>query len=272
MAENLIGMLIGRKLLGLCSCLFVDLDYPHPAAAQASMQAWLTNKLGSILLLAGFGFVGVSYKLNRFDLSTIVSLTASGIFHKAQCFVAGRSILLEIFTKLSQFYFFDWLPNVKTSTTRKLFYTCFEWASSFLTEDDLECFDILDSPLPLFHEGSRHGDRIKEIFQRSDTVVAFFQEYNGSLPAATKNIFDYLSYEETRNKPFFLSCCTGGVRSTSACNQMVTCIHKLGGIVFPRFFILSHAREMRNCDIQLSDDLIERLNSFFNFARKVVEK
>ncbi|WP_187146257.1 NADH-quinone oxidoreductase subunit 5 family protein [Candidatus Amoebophilus asiaticus] len=115
-SDNLWEMLIGWELIGLASSLLIAFWYQQPTAAKASLQAWITSKLGSICLL--IGIVVVVKELGNCNLMMLVNrpINATANFSNS-LFIAGICFLIAAFTKSAQFPFFNWLPNAMKAPT-----------------------------------------------------------------------------------------------------------------------------------------------------------
>ena len=70
-AGNLIQLFVGWEGVGICSYLLINFWYTRLKANKAAMMAVITNKLGDITLLLGFGLIFYIYK--SFDFNIIFS-------------------------------------------------------------------------------------------------------------------------------------------------------------------------------------------------------
>lgn len=115
-ADNLWSIFIGWELIGLASSLLIGFWYQQPTAAKASVQAWITSKLGAICLL--IGIILVTNELGNCNLAMLtkaVRLTTSSSHFRMS--IAGICFLIAAFTKSTQFPFFNWLPNAMAAPT-----------------------------------------------------------------------------------------------------------------------------------------------------------
>ena len=115
-ADNLWGILIGWEFISLASSLLISFWYQQHSAAKASMQAWITSRLGAICLL--IGIVLMAKELGSCNLIMLVKSTADVTVQSSnKLFIAGVCFLIAAFTKSAQFPFFNWLPNAMAAPT-----------------------------------------------------------------------------------------------------------------------------------------------------------
>lgn len=114
-ADNWVGIFIGWEWIGLASYLCIGLGYQQAEAAKASTQAWLINKLGSILLLVGL--LLIKKELGSLSLTTLSGITPATYYANRWLTVAGVCLLGAVFTKSAQFPFFSWLPSAMAAPT-----------------------------------------------------------------------------------------------------------------------------------------------------------
>jgi proton-translocating NADH-quinone oxidoreductase chain L len=67
-AGNLIQLFVGWEGVGICSYLLINFWYTRLKANKAAIMAVVTNKIGDITLLIGFGLVYYVYKSFNFDV------------------------------------------------------------------------------------------------------------------------------------------------------------------------------------------------------------
>jgi NADH-quinone oxidoreductase subunit L len=110
-AGDLVMLLVGWEVMGLCSYLLIAHDRRLPGAPAAAMKAFLVTRVGDVGFLLGIALLGVSARSFRIadvlahDHST-ATLTAAGLLLLAG--VAGKS---------AQFPLHTWLPDAMAGPT-----------------------------------------------------------------------------------------------------------------------------------------------------------
>lgn len=111
-------------------------------------------------------------------------------------------------------------------------------------------FDACD--LPLFNDAYRleegmppHADALAEMFGEAHALIIAMPEYNWSVPAALKNLLDWLSCYRpvpVAGMPIFLMCATpserGGVMGLS---HLKTTLEGMGALPYPTMMTLGRA-------------------------------
>lgn len=114
---------------------------------------------------------------------------------------------------------------------------------NFLEENNLASAEILDLKaynFPLFNERLAHQPqpseeviKFTERFKAADGILIVAPVYNGSFPAALKNVID-LYFKEWHHKPAAIASATSGkVPGIATIQQLQTLLLKLGAIVTP---------------------------------------
>lgn len=112
--------------------------------------------------------------------------------------------------------------NSSTSVNKQLL----DWAVENITEANVETISLRDIELPLFSEDLEkdqgHPQLVKdlrELLSQSDAFIIASPEHNGMMPAALKNLFDWLSRVSVEgekgifnNKPVILISTSPGPR------------------------------------------------------------
>ena len=114
-ADDLLLMLIGWEVMGLCSYLLIGHHSERPAARAAALQAFLVTRvgdvgflLGIVVLWAATGTTSVSEILRQADDGQIGAGTATA---------AGALLLLGVVGKSAQFPLHGWLPDAMEGPT-----------------------------------------------------------------------------------------------------------------------------------------------------------
>lgn len=121
--------------------------------------------------------------------------------------------------------------NSKTSINKKLVqYAMTTIKDSIIPEAEFELIDLNDYEMPIYspeREATGIPEQAQSFFQKigeADAVLVSFAEYNGSVTAAWKNIFDWMSrinMKVWQSKPIVMLAATPGPRSGAGvlCNQ-----------------------------------------------------
>jgi NAD(P)H-dependent FMN reductase len=130
--------------------------------------------------------------------------------------------------------------------------------------------------LPLFNDAYRleegmpsHADALATLFQHADALMIAMPEYNWSVPAALKNLLDWLSCYRpvpVAGKPVFLMCATpssrGGVMGLS---HLKTILEGMGALPYPTMMTLGHAPASLE-DPNKQQQLRSQLEDFISYA------
>jgi NADH-quinone oxidoreductase subunit L len=116
MAENIIQMIVGWELVGVCSFVLIGHWWEERPNSDAAVKAFLTNRVGDVGLLVGmiilFGTFGT------FSIHGINSAIAAnpGVEHLA-LLVAATALMAAVMSKSGQFPLHTWLPDAMAGPT-----------------------------------------------------------------------------------------------------------------------------------------------------------
>jgi NADH-quinone oxidoreductase subunit L len=123
LADNLLALFVFWEIMGLCSYLLIGFWFEKPAAYRAAMKAFMTTRVGDVLML--LGIVYLYTQTGRLDFETLLSsdmLTAlatvpSAIKGLSVAGLAGLLIFAGTVGKSAQFPLHIWLPDAMEGPT-----------------------------------------------------------------------------------------------------------------------------------------------------------
>ncbi|MEV7331011.1 NADH-quinone oxidoreductase subunit L [Micromonospora sp. NPDC093244] len=110
-AGDLIMLLVGWEVMGLCSYLLIAHDRRLAGAPAAAMKAFLVTRVGDVGFLLGIALLGVS--AGSFRISDVLVHDHSGVTLTA----AGLLLLAGVAGKSAQFPLHTWLPDAMAGPT-----------------------------------------------------------------------------------------------------------------------------------------------------------
>lgn len=122
-ADNILQMIVGWELVGLCSFGLIGHWWEEKANSDAALKAFLTNRVGDIGLLCGmitlyFGSRGIGgHGTATFDTLRINSLANAGLMSHTLLLVASCSLMAAVMSKSGQFILHTWLPDAMAGPT-----------------------------------------------------------------------------------------------------------------------------------------------------------
>jgi NADH-quinone oxidoreductase subunit L len=108
-ADDLIMLLVGWEVMGVCSYLLIGHDRRLPEAPRAAVKAFLVTRVGDVGFLLGIALLGIS--AGSFEISAVL---ASSPTHLT---VALLLILAGVAGKSAQFPLHTWLPDAMAGPT-----------------------------------------------------------------------------------------------------------------------------------------------------------
>ena len=110
-AGDLILLLVGWEVMGLCSYLLIGHDRRLPEAPAAAMKAFLVTRVGDVGFLLGIALLGVS--AGSFRIADVLAHDHSG----AHADRRGLLLLAGVAGKSAQFPLHTWLPDAMAGPT-----------------------------------------------------------------------------------------------------------------------------------------------------------
>jgi len=108
-ANDLIMLLVGWEVMGICSYLLIGHDRRLPEAPRAAVKAFLVTRVGDVGFLLGIAFLGIS--AGSFEISAVLASSP------AHLTVALLLILAGVAGKSAQFPLHTWLPDAMAGPT-----------------------------------------------------------------------------------------------------------------------------------------------------------
>ena len=117
LASNFLEMFIFWELVGLCSYLLIGFWYTKPSAASAAKKAFLTTRIGDIMLMIGLFIFFVGYGGNL-DFAHIFENPLGGFEGDTTLLTIGTFMIFGgAIGKSAQFPLHDWLPDAMEGPT-----------------------------------------------------------------------------------------------------------------------------------------------------------
>ncbi|MCO1598213.1 NADH-quinone oxidoreductase subunit L [Micromonospora sp. RHAY321] len=110
-AGDLLMLLVGWEVMGLCSYLLIAHDRRLPGAPAAAMKAFLVTRVGDVGFLLGIALLGVS--TGSFRIADVLAHDHS----TATLTAAGLLLLAGVAGKSAQFPLHTWLPDAMAGPT-----------------------------------------------------------------------------------------------------------------------------------------------------------
>ena len=114
-AGDLIALLIGWEVMGICSYLLIGHDRRLPEAPGAAVKAFLVTRVGDVGFLLGIAVLGVS--AGSFRIADVLGAVATDQISTGTLTVAGLLLLAGVAGKSAQFPLHTWLPDAMAGPT-----------------------------------------------------------------------------------------------------------------------------------------------------------
>ncbi|MFJ8490920.1 NADH-quinone oxidoreductase subunit L [Streptomyces sp. NPDC094038] len=110
---DLVVLLVGWEVMGICSYFLVGHYWETPEARAASMKAFLVTKLGDVPFL--IGLFALATDAGSFRITTVLGTVADGGLHHPT--LVGLLLLCGVAGKSAQFPLHTWLPDAMAGPT-----------------------------------------------------------------------------------------------------------------------------------------------------------
>ncbi|GIX05884.1 MAG: NADH-quinone oxidoreductase subunit L [Candidatus Poribacteria bacterium] len=115
LSDNLLTLFIGWELMGLCSYLLIGFYYERKSAQDAAIKAFLTTRVGDVLLLIGLAIVWAS--VGSLRLPEVAQGVQAGAIKGWLLTLAGLFLFAGAVGKSAQFPLHTWLPDAMEGPT-----------------------------------------------------------------------------------------------------------------------------------------------------------
>ena len=116
MAQNIIQLIVGWELVGVCSFVLIGHWWEEKPNTDAALKAFLTNRVGDVGLLVGMIVLWGTFQTFDIDaINTLIS-TNPGAHHLA-LLVAACCLMAAVASKSGQFPLHTWLPDAMAGPT-----------------------------------------------------------------------------------------------------------------------------------------------------------
>ena len=125
LAENMIQVILGWEIMGLCSFMLIGHWWEEEANARAALKAFFTVRVGDVGLLVGtiiifFGanqWAQDNLDSNGFNISAIQAWALSGEASSTILLVGAAALFIACIGKSGQFPLHTWLPDAMAGPT-----------------------------------------------------------------------------------------------------------------------------------------------------------
>ena len=114
-ARDLIQLLIGWEVMGICSYLLIGHDRTLPYAPAAAVKAFLVTRVGDVGFLLGIALLGV--KTGTFAIGRVTAEAGHGPLRGAVLTAICLLLLAGVAGKSAQFPLHTWLPDAMAGPT-----------------------------------------------------------------------------------------------------------------------------------------------------------
>jgi NADH-quinone oxidoreductase subunit L len=115
LADNLILLLVGWEIMGVCSYFLIGHWWEDPANARAAVKAFLTTRVGDLGFMAGI-FV-LFWAAGSFEIGRIIEGVESGRISSTTVTVGAVLLFCGAIGKSGQFPLHTWLPDAMAGPT-----------------------------------------------------------------------------------------------------------------------------------------------------------
>lgn len=118
-AGDLIALLVGWEVMGICSYLLIGHDRRLPEAPKAAVKAFIVTRVGDVGFLLGIALLGVGIGVDAgsFRIADVLSAVAAGQIPAGTLTAAALLLLAGVAGKSAQFPLHTWLPDAMAGPT-----------------------------------------------------------------------------------------------------------------------------------------------------------
>ncbi len=114
-ADNLMLLLVGWELVGVCSFLLIGFWWEQKSNSNAAIKAFLTTKSGDVGLVVGV--ITLWSVFGTFDISQIIAGVEAGAYNEGLLTFGLVALVLGVVGKSAQFPLHTWLPDAMAGPT-----------------------------------------------------------------------------------------------------------------------------------------------------------
>ena len=114
-ASDLVQLLIGWEVMGICSYLLIGHDRRLPEAPGAAVKAFLVTRVGDVGFWLGILLLGLA--ADSFQIADVLAIVADGRISGDVLTAAGLLLLAGVAGKSAQFPLHTWLPDAMAGPT-----------------------------------------------------------------------------------------------------------------------------------------------------------
>ena len=116
LSDNLLQMIVGWELVGVCSFVLIGHWWEDRANSDAALKAFFTNRVGDVGLLVGVSILFFAAG-GTFDTLTISERVNAGEVSHTALLAASLCLLAAVMSKSGQFILHTWLPDAMAGPT-----------------------------------------------------------------------------------------------------------------------------------------------------------
>ena len=116
LSDNLLQMIVGWELVGVCSFVLIGHWWEDKANSDAALKAFFTNRVGDVGLLVGVSILFFAAG-GTFDTLTVSERINAGEVSHTALVVASLCLLAAVMSKSGQFVLHTWLPDAMAGPT-----------------------------------------------------------------------------------------------------------------------------------------------------------
>jgi NADH-quinone oxidoreductase subunit L len=114
-ANNLMLLMVGWELVGICSYLLIGFWWEEKVNQDAGIKAFLTTKLGDVGLMVGV--ISLWSMFQTFDIGDIIARVQAGDYAQGMLTFALIAMFIGAIGKSAQFPLHTWLPDAMAGPT-----------------------------------------------------------------------------------------------------------------------------------------------------------
>ena len=114
-SENVLQMIVGWELVGVCSFVLIGHWWEEKPNSDAALKAFLTNRVGDVGLL--IGMIILFWSANSWSIIDINTMAINHEIGHTTLFIAALCLTAAVMSKSGQFVLHTWLPDAMAGPT-----------------------------------------------------------------------------------------------------------------------------------------------------------